>query len=101
MAKKRNEKDIPLVSMGRNEREDVWDDIYQKEEGVVTDFDPESDTGKIKSLHDGTVYSIDSRELNRIRIELRTGDQVLFAPIEDPAGENFARVIRIIQLNAL
>ncbi|MDA8084270.1 MAG: hypothetical protein M0024_11490 [Nitrospiraceae bacterium] len=85
--------------MGMDAREEAWYDIYQKEEGVITEFDPESNTGKIKSLANGAEYSIDSRELNRVRIELKTGDQVLFAPIEDAADDNFARVIRIIRLN--
>lgn len=42
---------------------------------------------------------IDSRELLRTKIELRTGDKVLFAPIEGSEGDDYARVFRIIELN--
>ena len=99
MASKKNEKDRPIVSMTREEREEVWDDVYLKEEGIVIDFDRDANTGKIKSLSDSSIYNIDSRELIRTKIELRSGDKVLFAPVEDPDGNDFARIIRIIELS--
>ncbi|MGD1076278.1 MAG: hypothetical protein ABR903_09435 [Thermodesulfovibrionales bacterium] len=99
MARKKNKEDRPIVSMSAEEREKVWDDIYLKEEGIVVEFDPDSNTGRIKSLRDGGIYEIDSRELIRTKIELRPGDKTLFAPIEDPEGIDFARIIRIIELN--
>lgn len=86
--------------MKGEEREGVWDDIYTKEEGIVLAFDTDSNTGKIKSLSDAGIYDIDTRELIRTKIELRPGDKVLFAPFEDPEGKDYARVIRIIELNA-
>ncbi|MBA4373586.1 MAG: hypothetical protein C0402_12100 [Thermodesulfovibrio sp.] len=97
---KKEKKERPLVSMDAEEREEVWDDLYLKEEGIVLEFDPASNTGKVKSLSDEGIYKIDSRELLRTKIELRPGDKVLFAPIEDPSGDDYARIIRIIQLNA-
>jgi len=97
---KKEKKELPLVSMNAEEREEVWDDLYLKEEGVVLEFDPTSNTGKVKSLSDDGIYKIDSRELLRTKIELRPGDKVLFAPIEDTSGDDYARIIRIIQLNA-
>jgi len=99
MANKEDRKHIPIVSMDQEEREEVWDDLYQKEEGIIIEFDPDSNTGKIRSLTDNYVYCIDARELIRTKIELRSGDKVLFAPIESPSGDNYARIIRIIQLD--
>jgi hypothetical protein len=86
--------------MNREEREETWDELYIKEDGVVLELDPDSNTGKVKSISDDAIYEIDGRELLRTRIELRSGDKVLFAPIEGASGENFARIIRIIELNA-
>jgi hypothetical protein len=37
--------------------------------------------------------------LLRTKIELRAGDKVFFAPVEDGEGNDYARVIRIIELN--
>jgi len=51
-------------------------------------------------MQDGEEYKIDDRELVRTKIELHAGDKILFAPIEDPDGDDFARIIRIIELNA-
>jgi hypothetical protein len=99
MGKKKGKKERPLVSMDHEKREEVWDDVYIKEEGIVLEFNPDSNTGKIKSLSDKSIYQIDGRELLRTRIELRPGDKVFFAPIEDASGEDFARIIRIIELN--
>jgi len=99
MAKEKDKKEQSIVSMNKEKREEVWDDVYIKEEGVVLEFDSESNTGKIKSLRDDSVYNIDSRELIRTRIELQSGDKVLFAPFEDPAGNDYARIVRIIELN--
>jgi hypothetical protein len=99
MTKKKEKEERRIVSMDREEREEVWDDLYLKEEGVIIEFDPGSNAGKVKSISDDAIYKIDGRELLRTRIELRTGDKVLFAPIEDATGEDFARIIRIIELN--
>ncbi len=38
----------------------MWDDVYVKEEGIVLEFDSESNVGKIKSLHDSSVYNIET-----------------------------------------
>ncbi len=55
--------------------------------------------GKVKSLSDESIYKIDSRELLRTKIELPRGNKVLFDPFEDPDGNNYARIISIIELN--
>lgn len=99
MTKRKGKKERPIVSVDREKREEMWDDLYIKEEGVVLEFDPGSNTGKVKSISDDAIYAIDGRELLRTRIELRPGDKVLFAPIEDATGEDFARIISIIELN--
>jgi len=64
----------------------------------VLEFDFDSKTGRIKSLKDDNIYNIDSRKLVRTKIEFRPGDKVLFAPFEDPEGNDFARVMKIIEL---
>jgi hypothetical protein len=92
------EKDKPLVSMSKEERENEWDDVYVKEEGTIIEFDPRTKTGKVRSLRDGGVYSIDNRELVRTKIELRQGNKVQFAPIEDPDGKNYARIVKLMEL---
>jgi len=100
MAKEENQKERPLVSMTREEREEMWDEVFVKEEGIILTFDCDMNTGKIKSIADGQIYAIDGRELLRTKIELRAGDKVFFAPVEDGEGNDYARVIRIIALNA-
>lgn len=100
MEKDKNRKDQPIASFNQEKREDVWDDIYIKEEGVVLEFDFDSNIGKIKSLKDNNIYNIDSRELIRTKIELRPGDKVLFAPFEDSDGNDYAKIIRIIELKS-
>ncbi|MDA8213808.1 MAG: hypothetical protein M0Z64_00870 [Nitrospiraceae bacterium] len=35
MAKDKNKKDQPIASFNKEEREDIWDDIYLKEEGIL------------------------------------------------------------------
>ncbi|MDA8240609.1 MAG: hypothetical protein M0Z67_09610 [Nitrospiraceae bacterium] len=52
MASKKEKKDRPIVSLGSEESEEIWDDLYLKEEGVIVEFDPNSRTGKVRSLHD-------------------------------------------------
>ena len=89
-------KNIPIISMSENEREEAWDNLFIKEEGSIIEFNQETKTGKIKSLKDGNIYNIDSRESIKAKIELRSGDKILFAPMEDPEGEDYARVIRIV-----
>jgi hypothetical protein len=100
MAKEKDIKELPLVSLIGEEREEAWDDIFVKEEGIILDFDSDLNTGKLKSIADDQVYAIDGRELLRTKIELRPGDKVLFAPVEDSEGNDYARVIRIIYLRA-
>jgi hypothetical protein len=92
--------DKPITSMSREEREEFWDDTYLKEPGIISEFNLDTHTGKVRSLKDGVEYKIDGRELVRTRIELHAGDKILFAPIESPEGDDFARVIGIIELNA-
>ncbi len=93
-------KDKPIVSMTKEEREEVWDDTYAKEEGIITEFNLDTHTGKVRSLLDNAEYKIDGRELVRTKIELHAGDKILFAPMEDPDGDDYVRIIRIIELNA-
>jgi len=100
MAKEKNKKDCPIASLNKEEREETWDELYLKEEGVVIEFDVNSNTGKIKALKDNCIYAIDKRELLRTKIELKPGDKVLFAPIEDAGDNDYARIIRIVELNA-
>ena len=33
-----DQKDKPIVSMTKEEREEVWDDTYVKEEGIIIEF---------------------------------------------------------------
>ena len=95
-----DQKDKPIVSMTKEEREEIWDDAYAKEEGIVTEFNLDTHTGKVRSLLDNAEYKIDGRELVRTEIELHAGDKILFAPIEDPDGDDYARIISVIELNA-
>jgi len=88
-----------VISLNKDEREGLWDDLYVKEEGVILEFDPDSDTGKVKSLHDENIFSIDPRELIRTMVQLCPGDKVLFAPFEDPDGNNYAMIIRVVEYN--
>jgi hypothetical protein len=60
----------------------------------------DSKKGKIRSLADGQAYVIDDRALAQTKVELKAGDKVLFAPFEDPDGKDYAKVLRIIELNA-
>ena len=94
-----DQNDKPIISMSKEEREEVWDDAYAKEEGIIVEFDPMKNVGKVRSLINGDIYRIDDRELVRTKIELHSGDKVFFAPFEDPDGEDYARIIRIIELN--
>jgi len=99
MDEKKDKKEPPIVSFNKEEAEEHWDDIYLKEEGVVIEFDFNTKTGKIQSVSDHSIYIIDSRELVRTKIELGPGDKVLFAPLEDPDGNYYARIVRIIELD--
>jgi hypothetical protein len=56
MEKDKNRKDQPIASFNKEECEDIWDDLYMKEEGVVLEFDFDSKIGKIKSLKDNNIY---------------------------------------------
>ncbi|MBF0330044.1 MAG: hypothetical protein HQL10_12875 [Nitrospirae bacterium] len=96
----KNADDTPIVSLDKESLEDFMDEVYVKEEGVILEFDHETKTGKLRSLKDGSIYNIDVRELVRTKIELRSGDKVLFAPIEDLEGMDYARVVSIVELNA-
>lgn len=60
MTKKKDKKELPIVSMTTEEREGTWDELFVKEEGIILVFDPRSNTGKIKSI-DNCVYDIDIR----------------------------------------
>ena len=91
-----DQKDKPIVSMTKEEREEVWNDAYVKEEGIIIEFDPITNAGKVRSLADGDIYKIDERELVRTKIELHSGDKVLFAPFEDSEGDDYARIVRLI-----
>jgi len=93
-------KDKPIISMSSKEREEVWDDTYVSERGIILEFNLDTHTGKVRSLQDGEEYKIDNRELVRTKIELQAGDKVLFVPIEYPAGENYARIVQIVELNS-
>jgi len=42
--------------MSENEREEAWDNLFIKEEGIIIEFNQETKTGKIKSLKDGNIY---------------------------------------------
>ena len=97
---KKERKELPIIDVSKEEREEIWDDLFIKEEGIILEFDSDKNSGKIKSLADDNTYEIDSRELIRTKIELRSDDKVLFAPFEDPEGRDYARIIRIIQLNS-
>ncbi len=55
MIKKKNKKELPIISLNKEEREEVWDDFFIKEEGIVLEFDPDSNAGEIKSLSDDGV----------------------------------------------
>jgi siroheme synthase len=35
-----NQKDKPIVFISKEEREEVWDEAYAKEEGLIIEFDP-------------------------------------------------------------
>jgi hypothetical protein len=98
MAKKKGKKELPIVALSKEDREEIWDELFIKEEGIVLEFDPVSNTGKIQSLEDDSIYEIESRGLVRTKIELQYGDKILFAPFEDPEGNDYASVIRIIEL---
>ncbi len=92
-------KDKPITSMSKEEREEAWDDVFAKEEGIIIEFDMNINTGKVRSEEDGATYMIDSREFVKTKIELRAGDKVLFAPFESKEGGDYARLIKIIDLN--
>lgn len=89
-----------ITSMSKEEREEAWDDVFTKEEGIIIEFDMNTNTGKVRSVKDGAAYMIDSRELMKTKIELLSGDKVLFAPFEGKEGGDYARIIKIITLNA-
>lgn len=80
--------------MSEKEREQAWDDLFEKEVGVILEFDPGANSGRLKSIVDGSVYKIDSRQPLRTKAKLSPGDKVFFAPFEDPDGEDYARVIK-------
>lgn len=92
----KNGKDTPLVEMSKEEREKIWDELFVKEEGVVLEFDHASKVGRIRSLHDDCIYKIDSREPVKQELRLKPGDKVLFAPIEDPGGDDYAKIIYVV-----
>lgn len=48
MPKNKSKKPRPIVSMDKKDREELWDEAYLKEEGIVLEFNPDTNTGKIK-----------------------------------------------------
>ncbi len=93
------QKDKPIISMSKEEREEVWDEVFAKEEGIIMEFHMNSSIGKVRSVEDGATYLIDKRELVKTKIELRPGDKVLFAPFKDKEEGDYARIIKIIAHN--
>jgi len=91
--------DQPIAGLSEEDQNIFWDEMLAKEEGVILEFEFDSKKGKIRSLTDGAVYVIDDRALAQTRVELQTGDKVLFAPFEDPDGKDYAKVMRIIELS--
>ena len=89
----------PIVGLSEEDQELFWDEMYLKEEGVILEFDFDSKKGNIRSLADGAVYVIDDRALAQTKVELKAGDKVLFAPFEDSDGNDYAKVMSIIELN--
>ena len=47
---KKERKELPIIDMSKEEREKVWDDLFIKEDGIILEFNPDKNTGKIKSL---------------------------------------------------
>jgi hypothetical protein len=90
----------PLTPMSKKEREEVWDDVFAKEERIIIEFNMNTNSGKVRSVKDGATYIIDKRELVKTKIELRAGDKILFAPFESKDGGDYAGIIKIIALNA-
>lgn len=70
--------------MTEEEREQVWDDAFIKEQGSIIEFDHDLETGEVRSIKDNEIYSIDSHELFRTRIELRPGAQSIFCSLRKP-----------------
>jgi hypothetical protein len=91
--------DQPIVGLSEEDQDIFWDEMLAKEEGVILEFDFDTKKGKIRSLADGAVYVIDDRALSQTRVELQTGDKILFAPFEDPDGNDYAKVMKIIELS--
>jgi hypothetical protein len=91
--------DQPIVGLSEEDQDIFWDEMLAKEEGVILEFDFDTKKGKIRSLADGAVYVIDDRALSQTRVEIQTGDKVLFAPFEDPDGNDYAKVMKIIELS--
>jgi len=60
--------------MSNEEREEAWDEAYAKEEGIITEFNLDSQTGKVRSLVNGAEYKIDGRKLVWTKMELYAGD---------------------------
>ena len=84
MTKKKVKKELPIIALNERQSEEVWNDLFIKEEGIVLEFDSESKSGRIRSIEDGSVYIIAGNALPKKKINLRRGDKVLFAPFEDP-----------------
>lgn len=65
--------------MSKNERDELWDSLYEKEEGIILEFNMNLNSGNVKSIKDGTIYKIDSSEMIKTKIKLRPCDKVVFA----------------------
>ena len=54
-----------------------------KEEGTIIEFDPVLMMGKVRCVHDEYIDQICGSGLKKTKIDLHTGDKVLFASIEN------------------
>lgn len=91
--------DQAIVGLSQEDQDNSWDEMLAKERGVILEFNFDTKKGKVQSLADGQVYVIDDRALAQTSIELQAGDKVLIAPFEDPDEKDYAKVLRIIELN--
>lgn len=92
--------DQPIAGLSEEDQDIFWDEMLAKEEGVILEFDFNTKKGNIRSLADEVVYAIDDRALAQTKVELKAGDKVVFAPFEDPDGNDYAKVMRIIELSS-
>lgn len=99
MTKNNDKKELPIVSMTEAEREGVWDELFVKEEGLVLEFDPNSNTGKVKSLDDNSVYDIDRWVPNRV--EPQEHNRFRFWGVIDELESHVLRVVTLEDKNTI